>query len=72
MAYVYDGRRYLTIFPEPDETVLLNPDWIVIANPGAVCGSESDSRAWWLELDLDQRSLVWRCIAVFGPPALEG
>ena len=72
MAYVYDGRRYLTIFPEPDETVLLNPDWIVIANPGAVCGSESDSRAWWLELDLDQRSLVWRCIAVFGSPALEG
>jgi len=61
IAYARHGRRVFQINPEPDETISLDPDWAVVANPGAV-GGEADARETrWLELELEsnQRSLRW-------------
>jgi predicted phosphodiesterase len=59
IAYLRERLRVWDIAPTPETTVFLDPAWIVIANPGAVAGSEFDPAAWWLELDLEEGWLRW-------------
>jgi predicted phosphodiesterase len=58
-AYTLERDRVIEMRPEAGKTVFLNPSWAMVANPGAVSGSDADHAARWLELDLDERTARW-------------
>jgi predicted phosphodiesterase len=58
-AYLRSGTRVWAHSPVGQRSLLVSPGWVVVANPGAVAGNECDPAPWWLELDLDARSLCW-------------
>jgi predicted phosphodiesterase len=67
IAYVRDRDHFFEISAEPGKTVLLDPRWAVVANPGAVGGGDDPLEPWWLELELDldgdERRLGWHSAA---------
>lgn len=69
IVYVRERGRFFEIPAEAGKTVFLSPGWTVVANPGAVSGSDSDPSAWWLELalDLEERWLRWHRLVPRAP-----
>jgi predicted phosphodiesterase len=61
-VYFREQSRVWGQRPLPEQSLTRQLCWVVLANPGAVAGSEEDTAPWWLELDLDLRSLCWHRI----------
>ena len=59
MVYFREDWRLWAERPEPEQIISYQPEWVVVANPGAVAGSDHDPAPWWLELVLAKHQLRW-------------